>query len=673
VYPVLRQHSHGDEVVYDTIRSRNARAAYTLAPAGVRIVAALLAVFCPTNAQTFTTLFSFNGANGQGPNGLTLGPDGNFYGTTAYGGANDDGTVFKITPSGALTTLHSLSGADGVFPRAALTLGPDGNFYGTTASGGVNGPPGNATIFRITPSGVLTTLYSFGNCGCVSSFLSSLVLGTDGNFYGTTQFGDFMSVSSTVFKITPTGVLTTLTPPYVFTSVAGGFEGLTLGTDGNFYGMAGVNFFKITPTGVLTYLNSFSGGTGTYPRGALTLWTEGNFYGSTAAGGENSSSGAIISPDGTIFKITPTGVLTTLHTFSGADGANPVAALTLGPDGNFYGTTAWGGPNFQSSCYAGFSPACAPGAGTIFKITPSGALTTLYTFSGGPDGAYPEAALTLSSDGKFYGTTSTGGANNDGTIFSLDLNSTAPPEPSITPGGIVPLFGTVNTIQQGEWVSIYGSNLASGTTVWNGNFPTSLGGTSVMINGQVAYLSFVSPGQINLQVPDDTATGGIPVLVTTAGGYAISTVTLSQFAPSFLLLDTKHVAGIIPRSNGSGAYGGGTYDILGPTGSSLGYPTVAAKAGDVVELFSVGFGPTTPAVPAGQSFSGAAPTTNPVQVAISGRTVTPSFAGLSSAGVYQLNVTIPVGLGTGDLSLVASIILTFGDFHTQSGVVISLQ
>jgi uncharacterized protein (TIGR03437 family) len=150
---------------------------------------------------------------------------------------------------------------------------------------------------------------------------------------------------------------------------------------------------------------------------------------------------------------------------------------------------------------------------------------------------------------------------------------------------------------------------------------------------------------------------------------ATSTVTLAEFAPSFLLLDNKHVAGIIPRSNGSGAYEGGAYDILGPTGNSLGYPTVAAKAGDVVELFGTGFGPTNPGVRAGQAFSGAAPTINPVEVFINNTSVLPSFSGLAGAGLDQINIAIPSGLGTGDVSLVA----TVGGMQTQTNVVISLQ
>jgi hypothetical protein len=139
---------------------------------------------------------------------------------------------------------------------------------------------------------------------------------------------------------------------------------------------------------------------------------------------------------------------------------------------------------------------------------------------------------------------------------------------SISAGGIVPVYSTSNTIQPGMWTSIYGTNLATGDATWTGNFPTSLGGTTVTVNNKSAYLWFVSPGQINFQAPNDTATGTVSVVVTTPTGSASSTVTLGQFGPSFSLLDSTHVAGIIIRSNGSGAYGGGTYDIIGPSGSA---------------------------------------------------------------------------------------------------------
>jgi uncharacterized protein (TIGR03437 family) len=184
----------------------------------------------------------------------------------------------------------------------------------------------------------------------------------------------------------------------------------------------------------------------------------------------------------------------------------------------------------------------------------------------------------------------------------------------------------------------------------------------VTIGGTAAYLSFVSPGQIDLQVPKVTGSGAVPVVVTTAMGSGTANATLASFSPSFFLLDSKHVAGIILRANGS-------YDVIGPTGSSLGYPTVAAKAGDVVELFGTGFGPTSPAVAPGAPFSGAATTTSAVAIRIGNASVTPAFAGLSGAGLYQINLTVPSGLGTGDVSLQA----TVGGVQTSPGIVISLQ
>jgi uncharacterized protein (TIGR03437 family) len=159
------------------------------------------------------------------------------------------------------------------------------------------------------------------------------------------------------------------------------------------------------------------------------------------------------------------------------------------------------------------------------------------------------------------------------------------------------------------------------------------------------------------------------VVVTTGSGNAAGTAILAQFAPSFLLLDSKHVAGIILRPDGSGAYGGGGYDVLGPTGTSLGYKTSAAKAGDTIALYAVGLGPTNPSVPSGMPFMSAAPTANPVSVLINGVSLTPSFAGLSGAGLYQINLTIPPGLGIGDLPLTSLV----GGIKTQSGVVISSQ
>jgi uncharacterized protein (TIGR03437 family) len=252
------------------------------------------------------------------------------------------------------------------------------------------------------------------------------------------------------------------------------------------------------------------------------------------------------------------------------------------------------------------------------------------------------------------------------------LASTGPAPPTILPGGIVTLSSTSSTIQPGSWVSIFGNNLIPGSTpaTWTGNFPITLGGTSVTINNKSAYLSYASPTQINLQAPDDPTRGTVNVTVSNANGSVTGTAMLGNQGPSFSLLgDGKHAAAIILRSDGSGAYGGGTYDIDGPAGSSLGYPTVPAKAGDSVVLFGVGFGPTHPTVLAGQAYSGAAPATDTITVTISGQSVIPSFSGISAPGLFQFNLTIPSGLGTGDQTLLA----TANGVSTQSGVVLALH
>lgn len=244
--------------------------------------------------------------------------------------------------------------------------------------------------------------------------------------------------------------------------------------------------------------------------------------------------------------------------------------------------------------------------------------------------------------------------------------------PAILPGGVAPLFSTASSIQPGSWVSIYGNNLITGSQAldWNGNFPTILGGTTVTINHKPAYLSYVSAGLINLQAPDDTTRGMVNVTVTTSNGSTTATITLADQSPAFnLLSDGKHVAAIILRSDGSGAYGGGSYDVVGPAGTSLGYPTVPAKAGDSVVIFGLGFGPTSPVVPAGQPFSGAAAAVDPISLSINGQAATPSFAGMSAPGLFQFNLAIPAGLGTGDVPLLA----TVSGVSTPANVVISLQ
>jgi uncharacterized repeat protein (TIGR03803 family) len=376
-----------------------------------------------------TTLYQFGGgANGMAPGaGLVQGRDGNFYGTTIAGGANASGTVFRISSAGTLTTLYQFGRptADGASPYVGLVQGSDGNFYGTTSYGGTNYnslyQTDEGTVFRISPSGVLTTLWQFGSSPADGQFpYAALAQGTNGSFYGTTQDGGANGYG-TVFRITTNGALTVLWS-FAGSGPHGQYSdaGLLQGRDGYFYGATfdgGTNggagtIFRITSTGSLTTLYQF-GGLPTDGSGPNTLvqGSDGNFYGTTENGGTNSSPFA--KGDGTVFRISPSGVLTTLWQFGSSpiDGLEPYAGLVQGSDGNFYGTTYYGGTNSSVSF--------PNGVGTVFRITTNGTLTTLYQFGSLPtDGRYTLAGLMQGSDGNFYGTTYYGGTNHNAESFS---------------------------------------------------------------------------------------------------------------------------------------------------------------------------------------------------------------------------------------------------------------
>jgi uncharacterized repeat protein (TIGR03803 family) len=407
-------------------------------------------------APTLTIiLHSFDYKDGSLPYaGLVQATNGNLYGTTYWGGPNSCGgggcgTIFTITPGGStpptFTTLHSFDGTDGEHLDAGLVQGTDGNFYGTTQGGGIPTCDsfGCGTVFKITPNGTLTTLHNFdGTDG--SEPTASLVQDANGDLYGTTQGGGSSTACTggcgTVFKITPSGVLTTL---HSFDYTDGSLPlGLVQATDGNFYGttISGGGFrahcqtgppadcgtvFKITPSGTLTMIYSFCSQyisgvcmDGATPYAGLVQAANGDFYGTTSIGGTSTVCGNPYSNGcGTVFKITPSGTLTTLHSFHGTDGYLPYGALIQATDGDFYGTTNSGGghSHYGEPCYP-------DGCGTAFKITPSGHLTKLHSFDNtNADGGFPFAGLVKATNGNFYGTTLGGGANHDGTVFSLSV------------------------------------------------------------------------------------------------------------------------------------------------------------------------------------------------------------------------------------------------------------
>jgi uncharacterized repeat protein (TIGR03803 family) len=467
------------------------------------------AMTCP--AQTFTTLANFNKTDGWAPylGSLVQGTDGNLYGTTELGGGTTIfGTVFRVTPDGTLTSIYSFCSqprcADGSSPYAGLLLGTDGNFYGATSLGGPNSA---GTIFRITSAGVLTTLYSF----------CSQPACADGN---------------------------------------GSYAGLIQGTDGNFYGSAGAylspnqgTVFKLTPGGKLTTLHTFTGADGILP-GALLQATDGSFYGTTAFGGASSACGGAFMGCGTVFKITSGGTFTTLHNFlGGADGNRPQDGLIQGADGNLYGTTLEGGSHKSSFC--------SWGCGTVFKISTSGAFTTLHNFDATADGSYPTSPLMLATDGNYYGTASAGGALTlcglgCGTVFSMTpadaltllhtFNSTdgATPDAGLMQATNGIFYGTTSSggnnracdfstcgtifsldMGLGKFVETVPSSGKTGAKVIIlGN--NLIGATAVTFNGTPATFKVVSATEITTTVPLGATTG--PVRVSKPAGTVSSNV-----------------------------------------------------------------------------------------------------------------------------------------------------
>jgi uncharacterized repeat protein (TIGR03803 family) len=332
--------------------------------------------------------------------GVVQAGDGNLYGTTANGGLDGYGTVFRMTTNGVISNLYSFENlsTDGAEPQAAPCVGSDGYLYGTTSINGGTGSGG--TLFKMsTNGGAPVWSYPLTSSGGYVP-LAGLVQGADGGLYGTTYAGG-RSNYGTVFRISTNAVFSSL---YSFTNVT--------------YGVA--------------------------PAAGLVQGTDGQLYGTTSAGGNTNLGGG--AGYGTVFKITTNGAFTLLATFDGTNGGAPAAGLVQAGDGNFYGTTTGGGAEyplaFDTNYIAAYEPLVGSpfGYGTIFQITPAGKLTTLFSFDGNYDGDAPHSTLWQGRDGGFYGTTSQGGTNGlsvaglafgDGTVFRLGVVA-----PTIAPAAV---------------------------------------------------------------------------------------------------------------------------------------------------------------------------------------------------------------------------------------------
>ncbi len=443
------------------------------------IFAGVLLFAVAASAQTYTALHTYPIGSGNysgigWPQVMSQGRDGILYSTISNDGTKNVGTVFSITTAGQLNTIYSfcpLTGcADGASPLGGVTLGFDGNFYGTTQGGGSHGA---GTVFKVTPTGTLTTLWNFANGTDDSVPFYTTLQGQDGNMYGVSaaqyngQYGAF-------FKVSASGVFKALRD---FNYTNGANPNLpTQGTDGNFYGTTqgggdptckcGV-VYKATAAGAITVLHNFKGypTDGYRPLAVLVQGYDGNFYGTTYQGGAKNF--------GSVFKITPSGTFTLLYSFDSVagDGLKPITGLTLGTDGNFYGTTGNGGTkNF----------------GSLYKITPAGSESVLYSFCSVScsDGIGPATPLVLHTDGKFYGNTN-GNSLGGSVFYSFDV-------------GFKPLVDLVTwSAKVGKTVEILGQGFT--------------GTTGVSFNGVNAAFSNVSDTYMTATVPAGALTGTVTV------------------------------------------------------------------------------------------------------------------------------------------------------------------
>jgi uncharacterized repeat protein (TIGR03803 family) len=449
----------------------------TAAPlTGVGLVLAFFLTLVPSAGAQFTLLYTFgthagDPARTNNPGAIVQGRDGNLYSTSTNGGADTYGTVFKVTPTGQVSVLYSFDGVTGALPSSGLTLGTDGNFYGTTYE---NGPSNYGTVFKITPKGKFTLLHGFDNSDGQNPW-GAPVEGTDGAFYGTTEVGGSANCG-TVYRVTAGGTFKTL---YNFDGTYGcqPLAPLVLGNDGNFYGttleLTGGNFnlggiFKITPAGAITLLHSFDDTHGAGPYAPLMQASDGNFYGTTYNGGQYGN--------GVVFEVSPAGAFTDLHDFDpNTEGAEPFSTLVQGTNGVLYGTTTSGG-TFTF--------------GTIYSIPlGGGSPTTLYSFDG-TSGTAPGAPLTQHTNGVFYGDAAWGGSDDLGTFYSLNA-------------GLSPFVRLVTTSAKvGKTVEILGQGFT--------------GTTAVSFNGTAATFHVVSQAYLTATVPTG-ATNGFVTVATPSG------------------------------------------------------------------------------------------------------------------------------------------------------------
>jgi uncharacterized repeat protein (TIGR03803 family) len=604
----------------------------------------LLCTVSDATAQTYTPLYTYpntdNNSSGiTWPSLLSQAQDGELYSTIQTNG-NTFGSVYKISTTGGYDLLYSFCAekspcaSTGGYPTGGVTLGFDGNLWGTTAGGGKDAA---GTVFKLTPSATLTKVYDFTNGTDDSAPTYPVFQGQDGNMYGVSE-AQYSGQYGSFFKLTTKGKITA--HPFVYPN--GATPNLPAqGTDLNFYGTTQVAgdtscgefgcgiVYKATTAGKISVLHKFTGYIsstnydGSRPIGVLVQGSDGSFYGTTYTGGANNI--------GTVFKISPSGTYTLLHSFAGVptDGSLPIAGLTVGTDGNLYGTTGNGG---------------TANAGTLYEITPAGKETVLYSFCSVAcaDGFSPTTPMVLHTDGKFYGNTA-GNSNGGSVFYSFNV-------------GLKPFVKLVTwSAKDGATAEILGQGFT--------------GTTGVSFNGVAAKFNNVSDTYLTAKVPSGALTGPVTVatfsstltsdrnfLVTpqitsfTPGSGVVGTsvtitgvsltqttaVTIGTKAASFTVNSDTQVTATVP----AGAKTGKTIAITTAGG------TATSKAKFVVEplikTFTPASGPVATSVTiTGNSFTG---------------TTKVTFGGVAATSYKAINDTtidalVPTGAVTGPIAV----------------------
>ena len=625
-------------------------------------VSVLAVAATPLQAQTYSALYEFGGQTGDPENPqysgmIAQGRDGDLYSTapaTPLGLCSFCGAVFKISPSGTVSVVYDFNDAagSGYTPFGGLVLGTDGNFYGTTKTGGTFN---EGTLFKTTASGTLTPLYNFGTCRypCKEGLYPKAppVQGTDGNFYGTAPNLDDGTNTGVVYKTTSAGKYTTL---HVFDFTVGYNPNAPLiqGSDGNYYGTTTLGGKTVAPTCVAAFASSTCG---------------------------------------TVFKITPAGSVTFIYEFAKTDGAGPIGPVIQGADGNFYGTTSEGGTS---------------GLGVVFKLTSAGVLTVLHDFNG-TDGETPYAGLVQANDGNFYGVASAGGTLGYGTIFKITSTSDhtfsviynfdnthgATPEVALFQHTNGILYGDTDTGDTHGGGVFYSLNIGAAefaklqTTSGKVGSTVSIlgqgftGTTAVSFNGvKATTFSISSDTYLTANVPTGAKTG--TVTVTRPGGNLASiqqfkvTPTLRSFSPN------SGPIGTVVTLNGTGltqttkvTFGGvkaTTFTVNSdsqvtatvPSGAKTGKITVTTTGGSATSSSSFNVTPTISIFAPASGKVGTVVTINGTGLT---QTTGVTFGGIAVTTFtvnsdLQVAATVPTGAITGKI-----VVTTTGGTATSSG------